>query len=108
MARTSSKPTDPRKDNGWRPEDIKAAIRKTGTTLSKLSLQAGLGESTVRQALLFPSCPSGEKAIIKCLGLPPHELWPRRYDKNGNRIVGHGSKTTKKRSSRHCQKSEAA
>jgi hypothetical protein len=33
-------------------EDIKAAIRKKGLTLSDLSLRAGLSKSTVRTALL--------------------------------------------------------
>lgn len=73
---------------GMHPEDIKAAIRKTGITLTELSLQHGLGESNVRQALFFQHNPAGELAIIKHLGIHPHKLWPNRYDEDGNRIIG--------------------
>lgn len=73
---------------GWHPEDIKAAIRKTGVTLTDLSLRAGLSESAVRQAILFHTCPAGERAIVDHLGAHPHELWPRRYDPSGTRVIG--------------------
>ena len=91
------------------PEDIKAAIRKTGITLTQLSIQAGLGESAVRQALFFHHCPAGEKAIIEYLDIHPHKLWPERYDEHGNRVIGRTAvKSTKRRLPRHCQKGEAA
>ena len=94
---------------GWHPEDIKAAIRKTGITLTALSLQNGLGESTVRQAILFHHCPAGERVIIDYLKIDPHELWPERYDEDGNRVIGRTTmKFTKNRSAGHCQKGEAA
>jgi len=91
------------------PELIKAAIRMTGITLSELSLRAGLGESTVRQALFFQHCPAGERAIIDHLGLPPHEIWPNRYDKDGNRVIGRSSNNpTKSGPARHRQKGAVA
>lgn len=94
---------------GMHAEQIKAAIRMTGITLTELSLRAGLGECTVRQALFFQHCPAGEKAIIDHLGLPPHQIWPNRYDKDGNRVIGQNqSNTTKSKRSGHRQKGTAA
>ncbi len=94
---------------GMHAEQIKAAIRMTGITLSELSLRAGHGESTVRQALFFQHCPAGEQAIIDHLGLHPHKIWPNRYDKDGNRIIGRNRvNTTKSRRSGHRQKGTAA
>ena len=94
---------------GWHPEDIKAAIRKTGVTLTELSLRNGLGESTVRQAILFNSCPAGEKVIADYLGINPFELWPRRYNKQGQRIIGRAARQSTKNQARgHRQKGAAA
>lgn len=75
--------------NGWHPEDIKAEVRKKGTTLTQLALDNGLGESLCRLALITRYSPRGEKAIAKFLGLNPYVLWPQRYDRNGHRIIGH-------------------
>ncbi len=94
---------------GWHPEDLKAAIRKTGITLSKLSLDKGFSESTVRQAILFTFCPAGERVIAEHLQIHPHELWPDRYDEDGTRIIGNArSKGTQIIIAGHCQKEAAA
>ncbi|MEQ8318727.1 MAG: helix-turn-helix domain-containing protein [Rhodospirillales bacterium] len=94
---------------GMHPEDIKAAIRKTGITLTELSLSSGLSESAVRQAILFRHCPAGERAVIDHLGLPPHEIWPNRYDRDGNRIIGRNQlNTTKSKPVGHRQKGAVA
>lgn len=94
---------------GMHPEDIKAAIRKTGITLTELSLRNGLGESTVRQAILFQSCPAGERVIIEYLGIPPHEIWPERYDRQGNRTIGRSACNSRRaRRAGHCQKRRAS
>lgn len=65
-------------------EDIKAAVRKRGTTLKDLALQGGLSESACRKALDVPS-PRAEALIAKCLKKPVHEIWPDRYDTRGGR-----------------------
>ncbi|WP_148213403.1 helix-turn-helix domain-containing protein [Rhodospirillum centenum] len=39
-----------RRPKGWHKEDIKAAIRKRGTTVTDLALSNGLGSSTCRVA----------------------------------------------------------
>jgi Ner family transcriptional regulator len=65
-------------------EDIKAAVRKRGTTLKALALAGGLSESACRKALDVP-CPRGEALIAAFLNLPIHEIWPDRYDTRGGR-----------------------
>jgi len=71
----------------WHPEDIKAAIRKTGTTLSDLSRAAGFSEGAAKRALLIP-WPRMEAAIAARLGRKPHEIWPSRYSPDGRPLAG--------------------
>lgn len=70
---------------GWHREDIKAAIRKRGSTMNDLAKERGLPPSTVRNALSRPAY-SGELAISDFLGVPAHELWPTRWTPEGRRI----------------------
>lgn len=66
------------------PEDIKAAVRKRGKTLTQIGLDAGLAKSTCRVALQKP-IPSANRAIAKFLGQAVHVLWPEWYEPNGAR-----------------------
>ena len=70
---------------GWHKEDIKAAIRKRGTTMNDLARERGLPPSTIRNALSRPVF-SGEMAIADFLGVAAHELWPDRWTPDGRRI----------------------
>ncbi|MBN2751435.1 MAG: helix-turn-helix domain-containing protein [Rhodospirillaceae bacterium] len=67
------------------PEDIKAAVRKTGITLTALSLSAGLSNSTCRASLRRP-IPAGNRVIADHLGKRVSDLWPQWYDAQGVRI----------------------
>ena len=95
----------------WHSEDIKAAIRKTGVTLTALSVAAGFSPSAVRTCLLVP-IPRVQAAIARHLGLKPQDIWPSRYDANGRPRKGlHAGDRTKRSASAptpHRQKSEAA
>lgn len=75
------RPTD------WHPEDIKAAVRKTGTTLSALSRAAGLSDGAAKRALETP-WPRAEAIIAHCIGRRPQDIWPSRYDRNGAPLKG--------------------
>jgi len=71
----------------WHSEDIKAAIRKTGVTLSDLSREAGFCAGAAKCALLTP-WPRMEAAIAARLGREPHEIWPSRYSPDGRPLAG--------------------
>lgn len=62
----------------WHPEDIKAAVRKTGITLTALAKMNGLPAGACRAALFSPNY-RGEMAIATWLGRSPRTLWPDRY-----------------------------
>jgi Ner family transcriptional regulator len=66
------------------PEDIKASVRKRGTTLTKLATDNGLSPSACRKALKVP-VPRADRAIAACIGKSLHDIWPLRYDRAGNR-----------------------
>lgn len=76
---------DSTQNTGWHREDIKAAIRKRGTTMNELARKRNLPTSTVRNALSRPVL-SGEVAIAEFLGIAAHELWPDRWTADGRRI----------------------
>lgn len=72
------------------PEDIKCAIYKHGITLEDLARQTGVNSANIRKALRYPSF-IGEQAIAQFLNIHPKELWPNRYDDNGNPLHPHAS-----------------
>lgn len=77
------------------PTDILALIWKQGHTLSTLATEAGVSKQAVSQALRQPVA-SGERAILKGLGVNGHELWPDRYAKDGARLVRRGSRARRR------------
>jgi Ner family transcriptional regulator len=68
--------------SGWHPEDVKAAVRKRGETLTSLSLKNGFSESYLRNALMRPLF-DGEQIIARFLRVSAAAIWPDRYDANG-------------------------
>ena len=62
----------------WHPADIIAALHKRGTSLAKLSREAGLASSTLSNALNKP-WPKGEWLIANALEMHPATIWPGRY-----------------------------
>jgi Ner family transcriptional regulator len=65
-------------DQDWHPEDVKAAIRKRGVTMTELSLRHGLAENAVRMTLRR-RWPRVEAIIAAHLGVRPEQIWPSRY-----------------------------
>lgn len=72
-------------DGGWHPEIIKTAIRVKGMTLTRLATDNGLPEGTCRISLIRPHT-EGDRVIASFLNVPLSELWPSRYDDEGNTI----------------------
>ena len=62
----------------WHREEIVAAVRKRGKTITALSIESGLSANTLKSALQF-KYPKGERIISDFLGVPPQEIWPSRY-----------------------------
>lgn len=94
----------------WHPEDIKAAIRKTGITLEALGRTAGFSASVVTIALRRP-IPRVEALIARHLGVQPQQIWPSRYDEQGNPRRGFYAASANRSAEpagAHRQKSEAA
>ncbi len=93
----------------WHPEDVKAAIRKTGITLTKLSIEAGYEASAVRKAISVPWS-QVEDIIAERLGTNPWVIWPSRYDSFGNplRAPGHKADRSPRGAKNHQQKENAA
>lgn len=85
-------------------EDIKAEIRKRGSSLAIISSEAGLHRRSGSRALVAPM-PTANRAIAEFLGKSLHELWPHWYDKSGERIVSRvRGKGSEKKTPRHCKK----
>ncbi|HAF1589896.1 TPA: transcriptional regulator [Salmonella enterica] len=68
----------------WHPADIVAALHKRGTSLAKLSREAGLASSTLSNTLTRP-WPKGEWLIAIALDAHPSAIWPERYLDMGNK-----------------------
>lgn len=89
------------------PEDVKAAVRKTGISLAELARQNGLAAVSGRRCLYEP-VPRANRAVAERLGRPVHELWPEWFDAKGNRVLRFDRETIDRQSSSHCQKETVA
>lgn len=66
------------KNQDWHAEDIKAAVRKRGTNLSRLSREAGLKPDSLRN-VLRSHCKKYEAIVAGVIGVDPATIWPSRY-----------------------------
>lgn len=69
--------------SAWHPEDVKAAIRKRGVTLSYLSIKHGYSDAYLRNALYRPLF-DAEQIIARFLGVQAQIIWPDRYTQDGD------------------------
>ena len=67
----------------WHVADIKCALEKKGWSLSRLSKRNGYCRTACKAALHQP-LPKMERLIADAIGVPPQEIWPSRYDEQGN------------------------
>lgn len=67
----------------WHPEDIKAAIKKTGVTLRDLANRNGSSPAVLSSCMRQP-LPTGNRIISEYLGVPLHVLWPHWYLPDGS------------------------
>lgn len=72
----------------WHPEDIKAAVRKTGVSLDALGREHGYARGVTRTVLVKPN-PKIQAIIAERIGVTPQQIWPSRYDpKTGEPLTG--------------------
>jgi Ner family transcriptional regulator len=62
-----------------------AEIKRRGSNLTQLAIDAGLQASACRTALVR-AFPAADQVIADYLDVPLHELWPDRYREDGSRI----------------------
>lgn len=69
--------------SGWHREDIKAEVRKRGSSLFDLARRAGLTPRTMTRSLRV-RYPSYHAVISRFIGVPTQELWPHWYQADGS------------------------
>lgn len=62
----------------WHKEDIKAEVRKKGTTMSELARANGYNPRTFSNVFNL-KYPKVQRIIAEYLGHNPEEIWPSRY-----------------------------
>lgn len=84
-------------NQNWTNSRILKALRAHGTSLRALSLLHGYHPDSLRQALLRPY-PKAERLIAEAIGVAPWQIWPSRYDAQGqpNRPYGRPKKSVRK------------
>jgi Ner family transcriptional regulator len=63
---------------GWHPQDIIAAVRKSGTSLQRLAREHGFARATLNHCLTR-RWPAAHLVIARHLGVSRHEIWPHWY-----------------------------
>lgn len=67
----------------WHPADILAALKKRGHSLAGLSVANGYHPTAAGKALKQP-WPAIERLLAEAIGVAPQDIWPNRYDSEGN------------------------
>ena len=67
-----------KRKSDWHPEEIKAAVRMSGVTLTALAKREGLSESACRSALIRRTG-RADVVIAEQIGKSLSEIWPSRY-----------------------------
>lgn len=91
----------------WDRHQIAAEVKRRGSTLSAISINAGLPEPACRNALIR-KYQAAERAIARFLDVPLHELWPDRWCPDGTRIDHRTRAHCKPERTRHAVKNERA
>lgn len=71
----------------WTWAQIKAALEDKGTPLAALARRHKKTNAAFSMVKLNSSSPC-QQIIADALGVPPHEIWPHRYDSRGRPRTG--------------------
>lgn len=77
----SAIPDDPQARREW----VKYHLRLQGTSFAQIGRDLGVSRWAVHRAFRVPY-PRVERAIAARLGCQPGDIWPERYDAQGNRL----------------------
>jgi Ner family transcriptional regulator len=78
----------------WDRHAIRAEVARRGSTLTAISVAAGLNPAACSST--FSKCYlAADRAIAEFLGIPLFELWPDRYDRDGQRLTRRRLKPSK-------------
>jgi Ner family transcriptional regulator len=67
----------------WHPADVLAALKKRGLSLAGLSVANGYHPTAAGKALK-QQWPAIERLLADAIGVAPQDIWPSRYDAEGN------------------------
>jgi Ner family transcriptional regulator len=67
--------------SGWHPQDIIAAVRKSGSNLQRLARENGFALATLNRAI-SQRWPAAHLVIARQIGVSRHEIWPNWYAKD--------------------------
>ncbi|WP_029009365.1 helix-turn-helix domain-containing protein [Azospirillum halopraeferens] len=67
------------------PAEIRFRLNQKGLTYADVDRACGLKDGTARRAARQPH-PDGELAIAEMLSCSPRELWPSRFNADGERL----------------------
>ena len=68
----------------WHWADVLAALRKRGWSLRQVGIEHGYDDGASLGEAARRPFPKAERIIAGVLELPPHAIWPSRYDEHGN------------------------
>ncbi|WP_264047535.1 helix-turn-helix domain-containing protein [Methylobacterium flocculans] len=90
----SSADSAPPTQGGWHQQDILAAIRKRGATVSSLNREHGFKPGVLNTAF-YKRWPKGQRIIAAFIETPVEDLWPQWYGPGGalKRLQGAVQKT---------------
>ncbi len=72
-----------RASGDWHPADIKAALEKRGYTFSRIAREHGYALKSPSDVLRY-TWSQMERIVADIIGVHPKEIWPSRYDSQGN------------------------
>jgi Ner family transcriptional regulator len=68
---------------GWHPQDIVAAVKKSGSSLQALGRANGFSRTTFNKATSI-RFPRAHQVIAEFLGVPRQIIWPQFYHEDGS------------------------
>jgi len=66
----------------WHSADIKAALNKKGWSFARIAREYGYAVNSPNQ-VLRSQWASMEEIITRIIGVRPWQIWPSRYNQNG-------------------------